>query len=234
MKMQLNQQGMTAIEVAIFVIAMGFAGATGYYVYDKNKQKQSETTAPTQTQTPTEADTSLKAGSDDPETAAWTELISGQGGFAMRTPDGWKLENYLEIDDARSQDIVYNAGTKAIIDNIAGAGGGDSFYRFSVTQFKNTDNFKLLDGDETAEPFTAGTLNGVRYYKKYPVTAVDGIGPYPGTDSYTYIFKTDKTTTAVSYNIFNLNKYTKDYVTASDANQLSIVDKAVKTLRIKE
>lgn len=231
--MHLNQRGFSAIEVAIFVIAMGFAGASGYYVYNKNKDNQPAAVTPAQNQAAA-VDTSLHAGSDDPETATWTELVSGQGGFALRVPDGWKLDNYLETDDARGQDIAYTAGTKPSITSREGAYAGDTFYRFTVIQFKNTENFSMLDGDETAEPFTAGTHNGVRYHKTYPVTEIDGIGPYPGTDTYVYEFKTAKTSTYVTYNILNLNKYTKDYVTATDKNQLDIVDKAVKSLRIKE
>lgn len=232
-KLRTNQLGFSALEIAIFVIVLGLIGGSGYVVYNKTQNAQpAETTTET-----TPAANTVQAGSTQ-ATANWTELVSGQGGFAMRLPDGWRATNFLEEDNARSDNITYVPRTKATIEQVKGSYGGDGTVRFSIIQFKNSENVAYLDGTETATPFSTDSLTGVRYYKKYPVEAQDGIGPYPGSENYIYEFKTGKTKTYVSYFIYNYNKFTKDMLgnnfTQSDPDQHDILEQALQTLRIRE
>lgn len=232
-----NEKGFGVVGVIIVILVLGGLGAAGWYVYDKQKDKD---TAPTSSRSQSVEDKKKQSKTEtDTEAQAWHPVTSAQGGFSIRIPDGWKVANYGESNNIRSNDVTYRAGTQATVEEIKNPYAGDSLVRFQVVQYKDSEPVAFLNGDETKTSFTAGEVTGARYYKKHPVEPLLGIGPIPGEETYTYEFKTPGKTTYVMYRILNVNQHSAEYLasnynqTKSDPNQLELVDRAVRTLEIK-
>ena len=205
------------------------------FIKDKTPAQQTTTqTVPTTQQSQQSVLPAMK-GIEDTDSAKWTSVKSGLGGFTVKIPDGWQVTSFKPANLLISDVLTSTPGTAAKVSVETQNPGFDGQPRFEVTQYKNTDKFSFLDGDEQKQDFISGTLKGTRYYKKYPLQAIDGLGPYPGSEVYKYEFKTKDTTTYLIYSIVNYNQYTKTSgITKSDVNQLTLVEKLVKTLQITQ
>jgi hypothetical protein len=231
LKMKTNQKGFSAVTVLLALLIIGVIGGVGYYVY--NAQKKSNNPDLQSSKSQKNNAVTEKAQETKDETINWTLLNSGLGGFSIKIPDGWTVINMSDSNAILSQNIEYIKGQKAKIETVK-TGGSDQTFRFSIMQFKDGDDYQVLDGDEQKTEFIAGDLKGTKYYKKYPLEKVGGLGPYPGMESYKYEFKKAGTTTYISYNIFNYNEYSKDILTIkeSDPNRINLIDQVAKTLKV--
>jgi hypothetical protein len=191
-------------------------------------------TTPVTTDTTTQPEEPVQ----DAEALTWKEVTSKQKAFSLRIPDGWQVANYGGSDNIRGQGLDYKKGQPATIEDMATPYAGDSIFRLNIMRFEKGEPQATLDGDEKKETFKTSTLEGTRYYKKYPVKEPEGLGPYPGMESYTYEFKKDGATVYVTYNIFNDNQYIRQILSPSvfskaDKNQVELIERMVKTLVIK-
>ncbi len=233
--MKKNQKGFSAVEVILLVVVLGLIAGVGYYVFSQRSGKVVDNASTSSSSSDQKADTTVEDKSADSDAQSWVLLTSGKGGFSIRIPDGWEISNYKGEDNVQSNSLTYKKGTPAKVTNQPFPYGGDSSFRFSVTKFDNTENFKFINGDEQKTEFNIGSQKGTRYYKKYPVEPVEGIGPYPGEEIYIYEFKTASTTTYISYGIYNHNQYSDSIgIKESDQNQVELIERAVKTLKIKD
>ena len=239
--MNKNQNGFSVVEALLIFVIVGTIGGTGWYVYNSNKKTNDLLNSADNTKilNPSKSKKAEHAKEEvDVEAQSWQLTKSAQNGFRVKIPDGWEINNYGKSDNIRANKIIYKAGTKAIIDNLEYAYAGDGLTRFQIYQFKNTDNVKFLDGDETKNSFTADNVTGSKYYKKYPLEPLMGIGPIPGEETYTYEFKTSEKTTYVIYRILNKNQYSEEFLRnnhkqeSSDPNQVSLIERVIKTLTI--
>ncbi len=231
---KLNQNGFSPFETILLVLVIVALGFAGYVVYQRSKDSQNnQQTTVVKKETPTE-ESKVEV---DEEAQKWELVTSRQNAFSIRIPDGWKVVNYGQSDNLRASSVSYKAGTKAQVENIEYAYAGDSPVRFSVTQLK--DNERYSSDGASGTPFKLGDITGTKYYKKYPVEPVEGIGPLPGEEAYTYEFKTSGKITLVSYAVYHKNQYSEDFLktnynqATSDINQIELVERVVKTLQIK-
>lgn len=238
-----NQHGFTPLHTVLMLVFAALVVGTGYYVYQatnkaddalSNAEQGSVSSVKKQTKkVETQSQEKVTPGSDD-EAQLWKEVGSSKKGFSLRIPDGWEVINDISSDNMISQKILeYKRGTSAKIENVQ-IGGGDQIYRFTARQFSISENVYYLDGDETKSEFTTGLVKGSRYYKKYPIEEPKGIGAYPGMERYVYEFKKDNKITVITYSIFNYNEYSARIISLdkSDPNQLELVEKMVKTLKV--
>lgn len=231
-----NQKGFGAIEALIIVIILGLVGFGGWYIYSRNTKAEPKPINKTSNNT---SQIEEKKEPVDTEAQSWIRVESAQKGFSIRIPDGWTVTNYGQSDNIRSSSITYKDGSKASIASIDTPYGGDSLVRFQVIQFKNSDTFRLLDGDEQESPFNVGDLKGTRYYKVYPLEELTGVGPIPGEETYTYEFKTSDKTTYVIYRVLNKNQYSEWFLqtnynqNSSDPNQHELIERMVRTIAVR-
>lgn len=233
--MQKFQKGFGAVEAVIIIFVIAAIGLGAWYVFTQRDDNDSQQN--TGVDTSNNSDQTAPAEDVDQEAQSWRLVESGQGGFGIRIPDGWEVTNYLPTNNIRSQDLNYQEGVPVKVTDYDHEYAGDSIFRFSVIQFGEDDNFSMLDGDEQKQDFKLGDITGTKYYKKYPVQKPQGIGPYPGMETYKYELKQGGVTTYVVYNIFNYNEYSKNILhnfTKSDPDQVELVDRVVRTLDIKD
>ena len=240
MKITKEQSGIAhlAVIVALVVVTVGLVGWR--VLANKNKPKSNDSsnaTNPTKSTakvTPPKTTAVTEKPAVDVEAQNWTLLTSGLGGFSMKIPDGWALTNYSGGNNAHGQQLDYTKGQAAKITQAADPYSGDTIFRFSITQYKDGASDRPLDSSGQKSTFDTTSLNGYKYYEKYPVQKATGIGPYPGMEKYVYIFDNGTSTTAVTYNIFNYNQFSKDIIgiKASDPNRLELVERAIKTLKV--
>jgi len=229
-----SQSGFSAGHILLILGVVGILGVAGWRVYDSRKQteQQPKPTQSNESSAPEETTVEVK----DAEALKWKQVAARAGGFSIHIPDGWEVQNY-EGNSIKAQKVAYQPGVAATVNEPGMAYAGDSIFRFNVTQFGPDDKFDFLDGDEQKQAFKLGDIEGTRYYKKYPVEAPQGLGPYPGMETYTYEFKKDGKTTYVAYNIFNDNEYIRRILSPAtfsegDKNQVELVERAVNTLQI--
>ena len=230
-----NQKGFTVIEgllIALVVIALA---GIGYYVYTQQQTEDTnESTATTAESTEaTEEATDVEENEVDEEALEWQKVTSGQGGFSIHIPDGWELVSNTQRDFLFGQDIAYEEGKPVIITTVDG-GGSDTNFRFTVHQYPKKE-LSLTTPGQTVEEYKTSTLTGKKYYKKYPVEPIDGVGPYPGQETYIYAFTKGNEVTYVTYDIFNYNQYSKNILnnfTESDPNRVELIERVVNTLKI--
>lgn len=228
--MNKKQAGFGVVEVSLIILVIGLLGFLAVRFIGSQADKKQNDSNPS-------ISADERATVDEPDTAAakWTLATSGQGGFSIRIPDGWAVDNFQAANDIRGNQITFRPGTPAEVTSHPGSYSGDGSVRFNVIQFASTDNFNMLDGDEKSEEFEAGDVKGMRYYKKYPAEVPQGLGPVPGSERYVYEFKTDNKVTYVTYSIWHYNEHSAKMIpglTEGDKNQVSLADRAAKTLKI--
>lgn len=240
-KLKRNDSGFSAVEGILVLLIVGIVGFVGWYVWNQNNKtpNSNNTSANTNTVPTSKPKTSTNSTAPiDKEAQTWILAESKQKGFTIRIPDGWEVVNYGGSNSIRSKSIVYKSGTKAIVESSDSPYAGDSIFKFEVSQYKNSDNFRYLDGDEEKSSFVAGTITGTKYHKTYPLVKLEGVGPIPGEDIYTYEFKTSDKTTYVVYRKLNLNDYSREFLkvnynqTTSDPDLTQLVERVAKTINI--
>lgn len=245
-----NRIVIVAITIIILLgVAIVFAIRSGYIKLDSIRNiRLSENKASVNSDQPkgeqkvisTQPKTSKKPimqGSPDASSASWITVKSGHAGFSIKIPDGWEVTNYLKDNNVRGDSLILSSDKPAKVDAQNAAYAGDGTARLDIVQFKNPGNHSYTETYKQKQAFSSGSLIGTRYYTVHPVEPVDGIGPLPGSETYTYEFVTQQTVTFVTYTIFNLNQYSKAMLqdqTKSDINQIDTVDSMVKTLEITQ
>lgn len=252
---QVRKRRNSKIVIAIFgtIILLGgatlYAVSSGYIKLDfisktslssKNDAVSNEQTSDSQKVAKTQPKTSkapVMKGEPDASTANWVTVKSGQSGFSIKIPDGWEVTNFLEDNNIRGDSLNLSKGVPAKIDKQNTKFAGDGTVRLNIAQYKYSSKDSYSGEYVKKQEFSSGSLKGARYYNLYPEVPVDGIGPVPGSETYTYEFITQQTTTLVTYTIFNYNQYTRvtsPGMTKSDLNQIATVDSMVKTLEITQ
>lgn len=228
--------GVTGILLlVIMLVTIGFIGWLVYY--SKNKSPNSVNVSTNTHKINSKNSSSSQIPKD--ESLSWTQVTSKLGGFTIRIPDGWHATNFSGEDFITGyniNDISYQKGAPVVVDVTETPYAGDSTFRFSAVQLKNTDNSSWLDGHEQQRvPFSVGNAEGYRYYEKYP-SDISGCCIYPDSEIYTYEFKTALSTTYVRYIVINYNQATATSfkLSESDKNQVDFIDKVVKTLVINK
>lgn len=245
-----NRIVIVAITIIILLgVAIVFAIRSGYIKLDSIRNiRLSENKASVNSDQPkgeqkvisTQPKTSKKPimqGSPDASSASWITVKSGHAGFSIKIPDGWEVTNFLEDNNIRGDSLNLSKGVPAKIDKQNTKFAGDGTVRLNIAQYKYSSKDSYSGEYVKKQEFSSGSLKGARYYNLYPEVPVDGIGPVPGSETYTYEFITQQTTTLVTYTIFNYNQYTRvtsPGMTKSDLNQIATVDSMVKTLEITQ
>ncbi len=217
-----KQNGFTLVEGLLIVLILSVIGFAGYTVWNNNQDNEIE-----QAETVQQIDESPNESAEKAEVAiseSWKTVSSGQDGFSVKIPDGWKVLNVLDsnwITVRTADNTIFAKGAPAEVTGTESF-GTDGPSRVNIIRFDD-DNFSFLDGDEeNLGEFKAINVTGTKYYKKYPAEADEGIGALPNQQSYTYKFEFGNSTTFITYNI-----------QVGEDDILNIVEEMVATLNIK-
>ncbi|MDX1765439.1 MAG: hypothetical protein R3313_00645 [Candidatus Saccharimonadales bacterium] len=239
--MNKNQRGIVDIWFVVVLVVLIAAAVFTLWQINKADETVSDTESNTNSQSALVNQQNKEEASENNESSArsdnWTRVTSGQGGFAISLPDGWRALSIQDSDwiSIRSaQNTVFEEGVAAVIEELASF-GTDGPARINIIQFQEGDQYVVLDGnEEVIGDFAAGELVGTKYFKKYPIEPIEGIGPFPGQEKYTYKFESGTTTTFVTYNRQTTNEFSVQLagIEEDEPDILSVVEEMIRTLVI--
>lgn len=218
-----NQKGFSTAETLLILVIVAVIGGVGYYVY-KARQETSKS-QDNANKSSLEIEASKKQSEEDKkapeETASWLLYEPPGKQYSVRIPDGWKLVSLSGTDlyGRNSSDTVYKAGTKATVQAIEG--GWDGASSFGLYYPSASDEPRVKEGEQKGTLTTASGLTAQKY-QYTQTTEPEGIGYAKGSTVYNYYFD-DK----------GKNIFIQHYVSSGETAQTDLVEKAIKTLKVK-
>lgn len=218
-----KQTGSIHVIIIVGLVAL-LIGALGFIFWQNfvnSKSKNSEST------TNNKDSTQLKKPD---RTEGWYTYSPAGNEFTLRLPDGWKLYR-SEGGDGSSlygfnpEDIVYEAGVKAVVADVGGRDWGAIPY---LLKYSSDDS--AFDGVVgSLESTSSKTNSGLTIYKYYYVTPSDPevMGPPKGTRQYYYLIKKDETKKGSSMVVIQHD------VAPSESDQRALIEESIKTLSFK-
>lgn len=210
---KLDSNGFSVPELLVSIVIIGLIVTVGWLVYERQHKKSAPVTVKT---------TTTPAASTPPakdETADWTEAKSGLGAYSVKMPGAWVFDRYMGSNQLRSSSLSYDMSKKVTVVNREGVYAGDTRVALHISVLDQ--KLYTKPASATSADFTAGSLKGAKYEKTFVVPANTISDVKNGDKAYEYYLPLGNGKAIVA----------TYFVAAGDTDQVSLVDKAIGTLK---